>query len=148
MEDIFTEEDITKAVHYETLSPAYFAARRASEALMQGVESEPLKKVADKVVEDVRTVLYAYIDGYMREDMEQNMQGYMTDMVDRTVQALLTGEQWALNQYPMAKYHDGEKIRESVARHGGDSLLMARIADLEKEVARLNESLRYARREY
>lgn len=147
-DDIFTIEDMAGAERHEILGPAYFAARRAAEALMQGVESEPLKKVADKVSEDMRMALYAYAEDYMRTDMEMNLQSHIREMVERTVRALLTGEQWALAQYPMAQYHDGEKIREAVAKHGGEPLLMARIADLEKEVARLTESLRFSRREY
>ena len=146
--DPFVVEDFKDAERHDTLGPAYFAARRAAEALVQGVESEPLKKVVDKVTEDMRTALYAYVEDYMRDDMEQNLQHYIRDMVERTVRALLTGEQWALNQYPLAKYHDGEQIRIAVAKHGGEPLLMVRIADLEKHVASLTESLRFARREY
>lgn len=145
-DDVFNAEDLADGERYKTLGPAYFAARRASEALMQGVEDEPLKRVADKVTEDMRTALYTYVEDFMRSDLEQNLQGHIRDMVERTVRALLTGEAWALQQYPMAQYHDGEKIREAVAKHGGEPLLMARIADLEKEVARLTESLRFYQR--
>ena len=63
--------------------------------------------------------------------------------MERTVTALLTGEAWAMQQYPMSQYHDGEAIRKAVAQHGGEPLLTARIADLEKEVARLTESLKW-----
>jgi hypothetical protein len=90
--------------------------------------------------------VYEYAEDWMRDDMENNLRLYMSDMVERTVKALLTGEEWAMRQYPLSQYHDGEKIREAVAKHGGDVLLMARIADLEKEVARLTESLKWYQR--
>jgi nucleoid DNA-binding protein len=146
--EVFNDKDLAGAARHEMLGPAYFAARRAAEALMQGVEDAPLKRVVDKVGEDMRQALYTYVEDYLRSDLEQNLQGHIRDMVERTVRALLTGEAWAIQQYPMAQYHDGEKIRGAVAKHGGEPLLMARIADLEKEVARLTESLRFARRDY
>lgn len=145
-DDVFTADDLQRGSgDHAILGPAYFAARRASEALMQGVESDPLKRVADKVTEDMRMALYTYVEDYMRGDLEINLQSHIQKMVERTVRALLTGESWAMTQYPLAKYHDGEAIRKAVAVHGGEPLLMARIADLEQEVTRLTEALRWAR---
>ena len=142
--DAFTESDISDGGRHVVLGPAYFAARRVAEQLMQGVESEPLIKVLKKCADDLTNGIYTYIEDGMRSDLESNLQGHIRDMVERTVRALLTGEEWALNQYPLAKYHDGEQIRAAVAKHGGDPLLMMRIADLETEVGRLRESLKYA----
>lgn len=142
--DVFTEADFVDAKQHEILGPAYFAARRVAEALMQGVESEPLAKVLRKCADDLTNGIYEYIEDGMRADLESNLQGHIRDMVERTVRALLTGEEWALNQYPLAKYHDGEQIRAAVAKHGGEPLLMMRIADLETEIGRLRESLKYA----
>ena len=140
---IFTDEDLQDAVRCPTLGPAYFAARRMAEALMAGTESSPFQSVAKKCVDDIQTAVYQYAEDYLRSDMESNLQHHMRDMVERTVTALLTGEAWAMQQYPMSQYHDGEAIRKAVAQHGGEPLLTARIADLEKEVARLTESLKW-----
>lgn len=145
-EPIFTEEDLRKAETAPTLGPAYFAARRMAEALMVGTESSPFEKVAKRCIDEIQTAVYQYAEDYLRDDMESNLQNYMCDMVERTVQALLTGEEWAMRQYPLSQFHDGEKIRAAVAKHGGEPLLMARITDLEKEVARLTESLQWYRR--
>jgi hypothetical protein len=146
MSDVFTDEDLQKAETHPTLGPAYFAARRMAEALMAGTESSPFNAVVKKCVDEIQTAVYEYAEDWMRDDMENNLRLYMSDMVERTVKALLTGEEWAMRQYPLSQYHDGEKIREAVAKHGGDVLLMARIADLEKEVARLTESLKWYQR--
>jgi len=145
MTDVFTAKDLAEAESCETLGPAYFAARRAAEALMQGVESEPLTKIVKKCSDDLTQGLYEYVEEYLRSDLEQNLQGHIRDMVERTVRALLTGEEWALRQYPMARYHDGEAIRAAVAKHGGEPLLMQRIADLEQRVEELTQDLRFYR---
>ena len=144
-DDVFTADDLQQAEHYGTLGPAYFAARRAAESLMAGVESEPLKRVLTKCADELTQGIYAYVEDGMRGDLERNLQGHIDNMVQRTVRALLTGDEWAMKQYPLAQYHDGEAIRAAVAKHGGEPLLMARIADLEKENVRLNESLRWSR---
>jgi hypothetical protein len=144
-DETFTAADLDQASKYETLGPAYFAARRMAEALMQGAEVAPLKVVADKVADDVRVAVYDYIEGSLLSDLESNLKSHVQQMVDRTVQVLLTGEEWALKQYPMAKYHDGEAIRAAVARHCSEPLVALRITELEKEVARLTELLKWYR---
>lgn len=143
MSDVFTDEDLQKAETAPTLGPAYFAARRMVEAIMAGTEAAPFATVAKKCIDEIQTAVYQYAADYLRDDMESNLQHYVRDMLERTVQALLTGEPWAMRQYPMSQFHDGEAIRKAVAQHGGEPLLMARIADLEKEVARLTESLKW-----
>lgn len=141
--DVFTADELDESRSCASLGPAYFAARRISEALMAGVEAEPLKVVAKKCADAMTAAVYEYVEDQMRGDLELNLQGHINDMVKSTVRALLTGDAWAMRQYPLAQYHDGEAIRAAVAKHGGEPLLMLRIADLEKEVARLTESLRY-----
>ena len=78
-------------------------------------------------------------------DTEMNLQGEMWRMVDNCVQALLTGDSWALKRYALTDRHDGEKIREAVARHIPTELQDTRVADLEKEVMRLRNDLKFYR---
>jgi hypothetical protein len=51
-----------------------------------------------------------------------------------------------MQRYPYADYSRGEEIRKAVAKHGGDELLMRRIADLEAEVAKQKETIDWLRR--
>ena len=152
MTTAYSAEVTDEANKHPTLGAEYFDAREAAERFLAHWQTEHAEELATAIMKPVLDIVQEKVWDAFRDfllmDTEQNIQGYMRDMVERTVRALLTGEQWALKQYPMAQYHDGEKIREAVAKHGGEPLLMARIADLEKEVARLTESLRYARREY
>lgn len=137
-------EDIAEAETFQTLGPGYFAAHRIAEQLMAGVEAEPFKKVAEKVTDDIRAAVYEYVEDHMRSDMESNLQGHIAGMVDDTVQALLSGEPWAMQRYPLSTRYDAVDVRAACAKHGGEPLLMARIADLEKENARLTEHLKWA----
>lgn len=73
------------------------------------------------------------------------LQAHIVNMCERTVRALLTGEEWAMKQYPLSKYHDGEAVRAAVAKHGGEPLLMMRIAELEATVKRLEDIQRTLR---
>lgn len=140
-----TADDIAEAESYGVLGPAYFSARRVAEMVMTGVEVEPLQKVAAKVVDDVRDAVYDYVETHIRGDLESNLQGYLVDMVDSTVKALLTGEEWAMKRYPLSTRYDAVDVRAACAKHGGEPLLMARIADLEKRVSDLAESLKFER---
>ncbi len=145
MTDIFTEQDLDQAKGYDVLGPAYFAARRIAEQIMAGVEVEPLKVVATKCADQMRDAVYEYVEDSMRSDLETNLQGHIRKMVERTVFALLTGEEWAMRQYPLSQSYDGAAIRAAVAKHGGEPLLMQRIAELEADVTRLQEDLRWYR---
>ena len=137
--------DILEAAQYDVLGPAYFASRRMAEQIMVGVEPDAFQAVATKAADMVREQIYAYIEGHLLSDLEINIQGHVWHLVDDTVRALLSGDAWAMKRYPYASTIDGERIRATVATHGGDPLLLARIVDLEKENARLVESREWAR---
>lgn len=141
-----TEEDLQKAAAgFQTLGPGYFASRRAAEHFMKDAQSEPLKVVAEKASEMVREKLYEYVETHFLGDLESNIQHHMTQMLDDTVAALLTGQEWALNRYVLAQRFQGEEVREAICKHAGDGLLKQRIEDLEKQVKQLKEHLSYSR---
>lgn len=143
---MITEQDVEKAAAgYQVLGPAYFAARRAAEQVMTGSDTEPIKAVAAKAAELVKDALYDYIEAHILGDIECNVQGHIYRLVDDTVQALLTGERWAVERYALAQRYDAVAVREAVARHGGESLQSARVADLEQQVADLKRSLQFER---
>ena len=49
-----------------------------------------------------------------------------------------------MQRYPLSTHYNGDDVRAAVAKHGAEPLLMARIVDLEKEVERLREHLKWA----
>lgn len=138
------DEDVKAAEKYETLGPAYYAARRVAEIVMRGSDTLPFEDVAEECRDLIYRKVYDTIETHMLCDLEINIQGHITRMVDDTMQALLTGQPWAMERYPYHAYNRGEEVRAAVAKHGGEPLLMKRIADLEKEVERLRDSLRRA----
>lgn len=137
-----TDADVERSEQgYEVVGPAYFAARRIAERVWQGSDTEPFKDVAKKAAELVREELYDYIESHIQSDLEVNFQGHLYRLVDDTVQALLTGTAWAMERYPLSKRYVATEVRAAVAKHGGEPLLMARIADLEAEVDRLKADI-------
>lgn len=140
--DTITGSDIEKSERgYEVLGPAYFAARRIAERVWHGADDQPFKDVAKKAAEQVRDELYSYVESHILSDLEVNFQGALYRLVDDTVKALLTGQGWAMDRYPLSKRYDAGELRAVVAKHGGEPLLMMRIADLEADVERLKADL-------
>jgi hypothetical protein len=148
MATAFTADDIEQGEQYPSLSPEYFAARRVAEAVMTKFEPEHFKPLIDAFADQFRDKLWDDVRDYLINDTEQNIHTQICHMVEGTVRALLTGEQWAMNRYPFCDYRDGPKIRAAIAEHSCDEVAKRRIADLEKEVDRLTDSLRYARGSY
>lgn len=147
MSDIFTADDIEEAGNHPSLGAEYFAARRVMERFMAGWQEEHLKPLADAICKEVtdriREKVWDDFRDYLLIDTEYNAQGVIRDMVNGTVKALLTGEEWALRRYPLAAEYDAAKVRVAIAEHVGNEVAALRIAALEAEVKRLEERLSY-----
>jgi hypothetical protein len=142
----FTTDELAESAQWENLGPEYFAARKASQAFMEKFEAEHFKPMVDQFVDAFRDKLWSDIDTFLLSDTESNLHLSMSRMVEGTVQALLSGEQWALNRYPLTKFHDGIKIRKAIAEHIGDEIARLRITELESEIVELKKRLEWERR--
>lgn len=139
----FTDEDIAIG---PVLGPEYRASQRFAEGVMADFQEEHLRPIIKMVADQVQDKLWDVARDWLLQDTETNVQGAVRDMVNQTVDALLTGKEWAMQRYPYADYSRGEEIRKAVAKHGGDELLMRRIADLEAEIAKQKETIDWLRR--
>jgi hypothetical protein len=139
----FTKEELEFGSQYEALGPEYLGASKAAEEFMAKFEAEQFKPLVDKFIDEFRDRLWSDVNDFLIADTESNLHSAVRRMVEGTVQALLTGEEWAMQRYPYCDYRDGPKIRERIAGHSGDEIARQRIIDLEREVARQRELLRY-----
>jgi len=147
---IFTDDDMKEAESHPILGPEYFASRRFMERFMAGWENEHLQPLADTITSTVSEMIREKVWDDFRDwlliDTETNAHGAMRDMVRRSVQALLSGEEWALKLYPLASDYQTEKVRAEIAKLIPDEIAKARIADLEKELADMRQRLDWANR--
>lgn len=141
----FTEHDIAIG---PVLGPEYRASQRWAEAMAAKLDPEAIKPIIDKACGDLRDAIWSATVDWLVDDCENNSAGAVRHMVGQTVEALLTGKEWAMNRYPYADYSKGEEVRAAVAKYGGDILLMRRIADLEATVAKRDETIRFLRGTY
>lgn len=139
----FTEKDIAIG---PVLGPEYRASQRFAEGVMDNFKEEHLQPIVKMVVDEMQDRLWDVARDWLLQDTETNVHGAVRDMVNQTVDALLTGKEWAMQRYPYADYNRGEEIRKAVAKHGGDELLMRRIADLEAEIVKQKETIDWLRR--
>ena len=139
----FTDDDIAVG---KVLGPEYRASQRFAEGIMKGFQEEHLEPIVKMVTDQFTDKLWDVARDYLLADTETNVAGAVRNMVEQTIVALLTGKQWAMERYPYADYTKGEEIRKAVAKHGGDELLMRRIADLEAEIAKKEETIQWLRR--
>ena len=142
----FTPSDLESGEEYLTLGPAYFAARRVCEAHLEAFQAEHMKPLIEQAAKDFTDKLWDSVRDHLWSDTEMNLQGQMWRMVDEAVRHTLAGEGWAMRKYALGERYDCEAVRKAVAAHIPEELQSARIADLEKQVALLEESLKWARR--
>jgi hypothetical protein len=146
----YTPEQTAKGNAHDALGAEYFAARDAVEAFMAHWQEEHAAKVAEEVIKPILDTIHERVNDafrdYLLADAEQNLQGAMRDMVEKSVRALLGGEKWANVKYIEYPYREGQKVREALAKLHSDPIKDGRIADLEKEVEALKQSLEWARR--
>jgi len=139
----FTDDDTSIS---PVLGPEYRASNRLAEAMIAKFDAEHLKPLVDKVADEFRDKLWSDVTDWLLADAEQNVAGQVRYMVEQTMQALLTGKVWAMNRYPYADYTKGEEVRKAVCAHGGETLMARRIADLEAELAKKEETISWLRR--
>ncbi len=144
---MITQADIEAATDMQYLGPTYFASKRIVDAALEKLEPDAFKDIAKPFVDAVYEKIQSAVESSILFDAEQNIQGQVQDAIDGAINALLSGDEWALRQYVTHERHNrlAPKIREAVARLLPDHIMAGRVADLEKEVERLNEQLRFAR---
>jgi hypothetical protein len=142
----FTPHDVLEGEQCATLGPAYFAARRMSETIMAKMEPDILEPLIKQFSDALYEKASEAFTEHLLYDAEQNVQGGIWRMVDQTVTALLTGSEWALERYPLAKYHDGQAVRKAIFEQCADRMQNMRIVELEAEVERLKQINDFYRR--
>lgn len=142
---IFTDDDFAEAQQAPVLGPAYFSARRYVERSMAGAEPDIFKPIIDKAVENIRHALWDDVETFLLADTESNLQGTMWRTIDATVQALLTGEKWAIERYAIGDRYDAKAVREAVIHHAPPALWDKRVTELQAEVDLLREQLKTER---
>ena len=140
------QEDIDEGLKNPVLGPHYFAARRIAEQTMAKFEAEHFRPMVEQFVAEFRDALWPQFEDNLLFDTEMNLQGTIWRQVDGSVQALLSGEKWALERYALGSRYDQQKVREAIAAHIPAELQNARIADLEAELAETKRALEIERR--
>ncbi len=143
---MFTPEEIKDGEKYDNLGPAYMAARASAERFMAAFEAEHFKPLIDKFVSELSDRLWSDVSSFLISDTENNLQSEMWRHADNMVEYVLSGEEWAMKRFVLGERYDCEKIRAKLAAYVPKELQDARIADLEKKVAELQESNEWLRR--
>ena len=143
---LITDEDIAEMADTPTLGPAWVTSRRIADKIMADWQAGAIKPLIDEAVKQIGYRLWEDVQDSLVNDLESNIAGYIRNMVDETVKALLVGKPWALERYPLTKNYEGAEIRAAIMNHIPAKLQDARIADLEAENKRLSEQLELMRR--
>ena len=130
-----------------SLEPEHTRAHAFSEKLLQDFEAEHFKPIIKKLTDAVGEALWDMVRDSLIDDTSRNVAGHIQDRIESSIEALLGGKEWAIKKYVLEGY-DRDKIREAVAKAIPKELQDLRIVDLEKEVARLKDSLDFHTRRY
>ena len=141
---MFSDKSIAESQKYETLGPAYFEAREIVDKHMAKFEPEHFKPLIESFTKQLQETLLDSLHNHLLTDTEMNLHGSMYRMVDDCIEAILSGDVWALKRYALGKYNQ-EAVRQAVAKYIPQEIQDARIADLEKEVASLRDTLKFYR---
>ncbi len=145
-EQFFSAEQLEQAKDCENLGPAYFAADDVAKRYMDHFKEDHMKPLVDQITSDIREKVWDDFTDWLFSDTEMNLQSKIRAMVDGTVKALLSGEQWALNLYVLANKYDCEEVRKAIAVHIPEELQNKTISDQAEEIKKLKEDLQWAQR--
>lgn len=124
-----TPEDVAEAQGYSVLGPGYFAARRFMDHVLRGDEAPLFADLVKKAADDLYEQALEAFQASLISDASSNIGGHILRMVEDTVHALITGEEWALRQYPLTEDYDGLKLRAALLRHCGARMLPVEAKD-------------------
>lgn len=145
----YSAEVTAEANKNPVLGAEYFDACAVAERFMAYWHEEHAEKLAEAIMKPILDLVHERVWDSFRDfllsDTEQNIQSEMRRMVENTVSALIGGQKWANVKYIETSFVDGQKVRETLAKIHSDPIKDGRIADLEKEVARLKDDLRFYR---
>ena len=145
----YSDEITEQAEGHPSLGAEYFAAREAAERFLAHWQEEHAEQRAEAIVKPVMDAVQDKVWDAFRDwllsDAEYNAHLTMSRMVEDSVRALIGGQRWANVKYISPAGYQTEKVRETLAKLYSDPIKDGRIADLEKEVENLRESLRWAR---
>jgi hypothetical protein len=149
--DYFEEKNLKTdealCAEYPTLEPEYTRAHAFAEKLLSEFEAEHFKPIIKKLTDAVGEALWDMVQDSLIADTSRNVAGHIQDRIESSIEALLGGKEWAIKKYVLEGY-DREGIRAAVAKAVPQEVQTLRIADLEKEVARLKDSLEFHARRY
>lgn len=145
----YGEEITEEANSYPSLGAEYFAARETTDRFFAHWSEEHAQKLCEEIVKPLLDTIHERVNDSFRDflisDAEQNIQGEMRNMVERTVNALIGGHRWANLKYIENPYGDGKEVRATLAKLHSDPIKDGRIADLEKEIERLRKDVEFYR---
>lgn len=143
----FTEEQISEGEKHAALGPEYFAARDAANRFLAHWQEEHAEHLAEAIMKPVLDAVQEKVWDAFRDwlliDAEMNAQSSMRQIIEDSVTALIGGEEWAYRRYISPDGYRKEKVRETLAKLYSDPIKDARIRDLEIEIERLQEAMRF-----
>jgi hypothetical protein len=137
--------DAELCVRCPTLEPEWTRGQEKAEAVMKQFQAEHFKPLLKTLSDAMTEHLWNLLRDYLLQDTESNLQGHMRDRIERSVQALLGAEQWAVDKYVMGKYSEGKQIRAKLAALIPKDIQDARIQDLNAEIVQLKDDLQRER---
>jgi hypothetical protein len=140
---MFSEDHMKKAEDSPSLGPAYFSGREFAERLMSTATGKELDGIAQDLSSKIYATLQSALQDHLINDTESSIQSHIWGSVDEMVRYLLAGEEWAIKRYVLNERYNAEKIRAAIARHIPDDVRNARIADLEAQVEKLRNDLKF-----
>lgn len=155
---IITDDDIAADSGDTTLAPHYYTSQRILSDFFtteDGLQEDFCKKITDELKGSIVSASQELADkvyeqtlenfqSYLFSNAESNLQTLVYRQVNDIVSALLSGQEWAVNNYLLgeqSKYRNGDEIRKTIAKLIPKELQDARIADLEKQVEKLQARL-------
>lgn len=145
----YSAEIQAEAEKMPSLGAEYFEARDVVRRFMENWTEEDAQKLADAIVKPaldaVHDKVWDSFRDHLMSDVEYNVQAEMRRMVEDSVRALIGGRKWANVKYISPEGYATEEVRETLAKLYSDEIKDGRIADLEKQVARLKDDLRFYR---
>lgn len=143
---MFHEEFLEEGEKHPTLGPSYFEADVIAEKIVSKFNETHFQGLIDDFTKKFNEDLWSDVENFLLSDTQSNIQNHIYRMVDNSVEALLTGKEWALTRYVLNDRYNSVDIRDGIFKIVPEELKEQRIKDLESELKKAKEDVEWFRR--
>ena len=149
-DSIIEQEDFEKSKGWRSLGPMYDTARRITDVVISSLQEKQFKRIVEEASKSIADQINERVENSLWLDLDHNLHGRFWSGVERVINGIICGEEWALEAYvgPNSPMAYRASVLEAIAKHIPEQIEAMQIDLLKKDLEQANRLLDTYRNRY